>query len=410
MRGTVFWPVAQAPGEKPAGASGGDPLNPLRAGERLVAIYHLNVKNISRGDGRSVVTAAAYRAGAILPNEAEERLSDFGGRRDVIASDIRLPEGAPGWMAERGKLWNAVEESEKRKDARLAKELEFALPRELPRTAWLEVARAVADAYAARGFVADLAIHDDGTQHNPHVHILLTTRVVTPDGFGPKIRSADGRQFVTEARALWERIANAALGKAGAAVTIDSRSYAARRLEQKPSQHRGPDPVSRRERRAAMDSERLRATKQEVSPMKAEPVTILFPYLSARPDWPPLSRQPPEDLLPIERDEFEQYWQAVDTRLEDLPPVRDEDLPVPAPDGSPISRAEQHRAEDAMIETMESPARQFGGEDYPAISTPKPSTEERDWWQTLSFSTREETAPEPEHDEPDRKEDRDWWR
>lgn len=227
----------------------GKPLDPVRAVERLVAIYHLNVKNISRGDGRSIVTAAAYRAGAVLPNEAEERLSDFGGRRDVVASGIRLPAGAPEWMADRTQLWNAVEVAEKRKDARLAKEVEFALPRELPRAAWLSVARAMADAYASQGFVADFAIHDDGTQHNPHVHILLTTRVVSAEGFGSKIRSADGRQFVTEARALWERIANDALKAAGMAVAIDSRSYAKRKLDREPGQHRGPSPEERRARR-----------------------------------------------------------------------------------------------------------------------------------------------------------------
>lgn len=144
--------------------------------------------------------------------------------------------------------------------------------------------------------------------------------------------------------------------------------------------------------------------------MRAEPVAILFPNLSARPDWPPLSRQPSEDLSPIERDEFEQYWQAVDAHLEDVSPVRDEDLPVPAPDGSPISQAEQHRAEDAMIETMEGPARAFGGEDYPAIRTPKTPADDRDWWRTLPFSAHEEAPPEPEHEEPNREDDRDWWR
>lgn len=85
-----------------------------------MAIYHLNVKNISRGDGRSVV--AAYRAGEVLPNDAEEKLSDFGGRRDVIACGIHLPVGTPEWMADRTALWNAVELAEKRHDARLAKE------------------------------------------------------------------------------------------------------------------------------------------------------------------------------------------------------------------------------------------------------------------------------------------------
>lgn len=255
-----------------------------------MAIYHLNVKNISRGAGRSIVTAAAYRAGAVLPNEAEERLSDFGGRRDVVTSGIRLPAGAPEWMADRTQLWNAVEVAERRKDARLAKEVEFALPRELPRAAWLAVAQAMADAYAAQGFVADFSIHDDGTQHNPHVHILLTTRIVTAEGFGPKIRSADGRQFVTEARALWERIANEALRKAGIAVAIDSRSYAKRKLEQVPGQHRGPDPQERRERR-----ERQREREQA-----------------------------------MQRD-------------------HDDDLPVPDPDGSPIHPRERDTAERRML-------------------------------------------------------------
>jgi hypothetical protein len=221
-----------------------------------VAIYHLNVKNISRGDGRTIVAVAAYRAGETLPNEAEERLSEFGGRRDVVANEIRLPSDAPPWMADRAQLWNAVEVAEIRKDARLAKEIEFALPRELPRTAWLAIARTMADAYTTQGFVVDLAIHDDGTRHNPHVHLLMTTRVVTPEGFGPKIRSADGRQFVTEARSLWARVANDALRTAGISATIDSRSYAKRSLEQKPGRHRGPDPEERRARRARAHKER----------------------------------------------------------------------------------------------------------------------------------------------------------
>ncbi|KXG87611.1 MobQ family relaxase [Agrobacterium bohemicum] len=259
-----------------------------------MAIYHLNVKNISRSDGRSVVAAAAYRAGEVLPNEAEERLSDFGGRRDVITSSIRLPVGAPDWMADRSRLWNAVELAEKRHDARLAKEIEFALPRELPRSAWLGIAHAMADAYTAQGFVADFAIHDDGTQHNPHIHILLTTRVITSEGFGPKIRSADGRQFISEARVTWERVANAALTKAGVSAAIDSRSYAKRKLDRTPGQHRGPD---REERRARRQRQRERE-----------------------------SMTPNHD---------------------------DRDLPVPDPDGSPIHPRELASAERRMLDEVE---------------------------------------------------------
>lgn len=263
-----------------------------------MAIFHLNVKNIGRSEGRSIVAAAAYRAGEVLPNEAEERLSDFGGRRDVVATEIRLPDGAPEWMKERAALWNAVEAAEKRKDARLAKEVEFALPLELPRAAWLGLARTMADAYTAQGFVVDLAIHDDGARRNPHVHLLMTTRRVGEDGFGLKIRSADGKQFVPEARALWERVANAALIKAGLAVTIDSRSYAKRRLEESPGQHRGPNREERRTRRIQAQRER-----EQMAP-----------------------RDP------------------------------DDELPVPDPDGSPIHPEQLAAAEKRMLDDMHRPA------------------------------------------------------
>jgi hypothetical protein len=266
--------------------------------ERLVAIYHLNVKNISRREGRSIVAAAAYRAGEVIVNEAEERLSDFGGRRDVVATEIRLPVDAPLWMAERSRLWNAVEAAEIRKDARLAKEIEFALPLELPRAAWLAVARAMADAYTAQGFVVDLAIHDDGTRRNPHVHMLMPTRATSANGFGLKIRRADGRRFVTEARSLWERIANDALGKAGLAVSVDSRSYAKRKLNKQPGEHRGPD---RKERRAA----RARAQREREQMASRTP---------------------------------------------------DEDLPVPDPDGAPIHPRELEAAENRALDDMHRPA------------------------------------------------------
>jgi hypothetical protein len=361
-----------------------------------VAIYHLNVKNISRGDRRSVVTAAAYRAGAILPNEAEERLSDFGGRRDVVATDIRLPEGAPVWMAERGKLWNAVEESEKRKDARLAKELEFALPRELPRAAWLEVARAVADAYAARGFVADLAIHDDGTQHNPHVHILLTTRVVIQEGFGPKIRSADGRQFVTEARALWERIANAALGKAGAAVTIDSRSYAKRRLEQTPGQHRGPDPDERRARRARLQQERSMMTQ-------GDPEERDLPVPD--PDGSPIH---PRELGAAEErmlDEAHREQPEVTARLDGDPSAAREAL-----DRQNSHEMSEDEAQAYRLAPENMPERSEDGATPDDLKTLERWENQSDWWRTLPFSAREEAPSAPERDETEREEDRDWWR
>jgi hypothetical protein len=288
-----------------------------------VAIYHLHVKNISRRDGRSAVAAAAYRAGETLPNEAEEKDSNFAGKRDVVFTEIRLPPGVPDWMADRAKLWNAVEAAEKRKDARLAKEVEFSLPRELVRSFWIPVAQEMADTFVTQGHIVDLAIHEDGSGNNPHVHLMLTTRIVDADGFKLKLREADGVAFVNEARATWATIANAALGKAGAGVEIDARSHAARGIDTKPTVHRGPNPGERRARRwgIEMNHDMLEARRELLGERETR---ARFPLLAARQDWPPERRDPVPGLSTGEAVEWSTFWHEVDKRLwgEELYPPR----------------------------------------------------------------------------------------
>lgn len=286
-----------------------------------MAIFHLHVKNISRGEGRSVVAAAAYRAGETLPNEREERESAFGGRRDVLLSEISCPDGAPGWMSNRAALWNGVEAAEKRKDARLAKEIEAALPRELPPAAWLALVRSFAAHYTSRGFVADLAIHDDGTAHNPHFHLLLTTRIITAEGFAGKIRSADGRQFVEEARALWAKLVNEALAQSGLGLSVDPRSHARAGVDRIPTQHRGPDPEARKARRDKMGLGRL-----------------LPPRIS------PESSGEHEGRL--------QEWPSSQVRVGI---TEDPGLPAPGPRGTLISQDELNQAQERMLAAMEEP-------------------------------------------------------
>src|SRR3954453_3778746 len=96
-----------------------------------VAIYHFSAKLISRSSGRSAVAAAAYRSASALLDERVARTHDFSDKADVIPSEILLPASAPERWADRATLWNVVEAAEKRKDAQLAREVEFALPREL---------------------------------------------------------------------------------------------------------------------------------------------------------------------------------------------------------------------------------------------------------------------------------------
>lgn len=133
-----------------------------------MADYHLHVKNISRskpdGGKRSAVATAAYRAGQRLRNDYENSFSDFSNKSDVAHSEIVAPEAAPSWVTQREALWNAVDASERRKDSRLAKEVEFSLPREITLKDGVEIARALANEITKLGCVVDIAVHSDGHQ------------------------------------------------------------------------------------------------------------------------------------------------------------------------------------------------------------------------------------------------------
>ena len=98
-----------------------------------MAIYHFTAKVISRSKGRSAVAAAAYRSASEIRDYRQDLTFDYAAKPDVIHSEILAPEGAPQWVHDRELLWNAVEAGEKRRDAQVAREVEFALPEELNR-------------------------------------------------------------------------------------------------------------------------------------------------------------------------------------------------------------------------------------------------------------------------------------
>jgi ATP-dependent exoDNAse (exonuclease V) alpha subunit len=107
-----------------------------------MAIYHLSMKPISRSFGRSAVAAMAYRAAEKLQNQRDGLVHDFSRRSGVERAEIVLPEGTDAeWAKDRSALWNAAEASEKRKDARVAREIEVALPHELSSEQRLELTR-----------------------------------------------------------------------------------------------------------------------------------------------------------------------------------------------------------------------------------------------------------------------------
>ncbi|WP_344694307.1 MobA/MobL family protein, partial [Ligilactobacillus murinus] len=96
-----------------------------------MAIYHLSVKIISRGKGQSAIASAAYRSGERLYDKRYDEVKDFSNKHGVAYSEIQLPSEAPLEYLDRETLWNAVERAEKKANARLSREIEVALPKEL---------------------------------------------------------------------------------------------------------------------------------------------------------------------------------------------------------------------------------------------------------------------------------------
>ena len=209
-----------------------------------MAIFHFSAKVIGRSSGRSAVAAAAYRAGERLHDERIDRTHDFTNKAGVLHSEVMLPKGAPEAFADRATLWNAVEAAEKRKDAQLAREVEFAMPRELPKKDNVKLAREFVKAeFVEKGMIADLNVHwdigEDG-KAKPHAHVMLTMREVTKDGFGAKVRDWNKSSLIEQWRERWADHVNRALAERDIDARIDHRSLEAQGIALEPQDKIGP--------------------------------------------------------------------------------------------------------------------------------------------------------------------------
>ena len=217
-----------------------------------MAIFHFSVKVISRATGRSAVAAAAYRAAEAIHDERLDRTHNFTNKAGVVHSEILLPQGAPERLAERGVLWNEVEATEKRKDAQLAREVEFAIPREMGKADGIALARDfVAREFVAHGMVADLNVHWDigkDGEAKPHAHVMLAMREVGPDGFGVKVREWNRTSLVEQWREAWANHVNARLAALDIDARIDHRSLEAQGIDLEPQDKIGPAASRRLER------------------------------------------------------------------------------------------------------------------------------------------------------------------
>ncbi len=218
--------------------------------------FEINIKN--RGNCTSIVGAAAYRAGACYHDARIGRRCSYAARRDVVSVEmIRGPDDPE-------EFWNAVDASETRKNARLAREFIISLPAELPLDdqrglvrgfcLWLhdhykltsmaaihhpfvdgmdrEITQDLPGRSAGRRAGRRQVRGDDrGNPLNHHVHILAPTREWDPETgtMGPKLRALDDRktgpQIVQHCREEWQKRVNVLLQKRGVTARVDLRSY-----------------------------------------------------------------------------------------------------------------------------------------------------------------------------------------
>ena len=208
-----------------------------------MAIYHLHVKVIGRKAGSSAVASAAYRSASRLRDERIDRVQDFSNKRGVVHSEVLLPDNVPEAWSDRERLWNDVEAFEVRKDAQLAREVEFAIPREMTQAQGIELARDFAQAeFVDQGMIADLNVHwdmaEDGTP-KPHAHVMLTMRSVDENGFGQKVREWNRTEMVERWRERWAELANERLAELDIDARIDHRSLEAQGIGLEPQSQIG---------------------------------------------------------------------------------------------------------------------------------------------------------------------------
>jgi hypothetical protein len=232
-----------------------------------MAIYHASMKIVGRqvkkggkavkGRQNSVLAAAAYQGGQKLHDERNDQTHDYRRKGGVVFTTILTPEGAPEWMHDPARLWNAVEfkedESNRHESAQLARHLEFALPVELTAEQNRALALKVGDEFVRRGMVAQVSIHEpdaENGQRNPHAHLLLTMREVTPEGFGKKNREWNGGWMATGVpdggalkgwRAMIADHTNEALESAGHDARVDARSFKDMGVDREPTVHLGKE-------------------------------------------------------------------------------------------------------------------------------------------------------------------------
>jgi ATP-dependent exoDNAse (exonuclease V) alpha subunit len=222
-----------------------------------MAMFRLDIKPVSRAKGQTAPGAAAYRAGERILSERTGETHNHSRRKDVAHTEIFLPSqfgDAPmEWARDRTRLWNAAESAEKRRNSRVAREFQIALPSELSAERRLTLARTFAREVSDRyGVAVDLALHNPKPSGDPrqfHAHLLMTTRAITREGLGAKagldmqsvhrfqMGLSDHKTEYVAVRERWASLTNAAFKDANIDVRVDPGTLSAQGIDRQPVVH-----------------------------------------------------------------------------------------------------------------------------------------------------------------------------
>lgn len=220
-----------------------------------MALYHFSAKVLSRSS-RNTVGALAYRAGCKLYDEKTGQSFDYRSK-PVEHVELLLPKDAPGWAVNLQKLMevdrqkgvqafcNRVEGVEKRIDAQVWREFEFALHRELTKEQNMALAREfIQDQICVRGMAAQLNFHFDVDKETgeakPHCHAVITLRSLDEEGLNPtKERAWNKREFLSNMRVQWQDYSNFHLKLHGHDVRVDHRCHKERGIDIEPQPKMG---------------------------------------------------------------------------------------------------------------------------------------------------------------------------
>lgn len=220
-----------------------------------MAIYHLTMKPGSKNGGQSGRAKSDYIC----------REGKFKNHSDELVSSIDL--NLPSWAKNGSHFWKSADTFE-RANARIFREIEFALPIEMKTSQHYDLISDFVEQIVGSGLPTTIAIHRGGEDRtNPHVHMIFSERQNdgverTPETFFKRANSKQPelggakktRRFISkkalyEIRSFWAECVNAHLRDIGVKQKVDHRSLYEQGIHDRlPQLHLGPHSLAALER------------------------------------------------------------------------------------------------------------------------------------------------------------------